>query len=42
MIARVVASESLSAEELARWSEIQRSVPSLASAFFSPIGKWIN
>jgi CelD/BcsL family acetyltransferase involved in cellulose biosynthesis len=36
MIVRVVSATSLSSDELGCWSEIQRSVPSLASPFFSP------
>jgi CelD/BcsL family acetyltransferase involved in cellulose biosynthesis len=36
MIARVVPAESLSADELRRWSEIRQNVPSLTSPFFSP------
>jgi len=36
VIVRVVPAGSLSTRELARWSEIQRTVPSLASPFFAP------
>lgn len=36
MIARVVPAGCLSTEELARWTQIQQSVPSLSSPFFSP------
>jgi CelD/BcsL family acetyltransferase involved in cellulose biosynthesis len=37
LVARVVRADALTPEELTRWSAIRQSVPSLASAYFSPI-----